>query len=110
IGEDDLPAVLDEERYAVGRKGDEPGRVVETCDGTIRVNMTRRYNNEVAGMLVRDVEWQGAECPEAQTGKARASLLLDWQVTRRQGRWVGVGALEGLHGGSRRNDFAAIVE
>src|SRR6516162_3789622 len=59
IGEGDLPAVLDEERHAVGRKGDEPVRVVETCDGTIRVNMALRHNNQVAGMLVRDVEWQG---------------------------------------------------
>src|SRR3974390_1971133 len=58
IGESDLPAVLDEERHAGGRKGDEPGGVDETCDNTMRVNMARRCNNQVAGVFGRDIERQ----------------------------------------------------
>jgi hypothetical protein len=72
--------------------------------------MARRCNHQVAGMLVRDVEWQGVERLDAQTGKARASLLLDLYVARRQDQPVGVDPLERLHRGSRRNDLAAIVE
>src|ERR1700674_5541560 len=80
VGEGDLPAVLDEERHAVGRKGYEPGGGVETCDDTIRDNMAPRCDNQVAGVLARNVEWQAVECLEAQTGKALASLLFDLHV------------------------------
>ena len=72
--------------------------------------MARRCNNQVAGVLGRDVERQAVERLDAQTGKARASLLFDLHVARRQDQPVGVDPFERLHGGSRRNDFAAIIE
>jgi hypothetical protein len=55
VGEGHLPAVLDEERHAVGRKGDEPGGVVEICDDTIGVNMARRCNMAVRVGEVSDL-------------------------------------------------------